>query len=184
MNKFEATMSDYDQSNLGELFHRAAMSMKRVMHHQGHSHHAQEHVLAMLSETGSFSQSGLRQALHVRSASLSELLSKLEKHGLITRSRHPHDHRNVIITITEKGLSMSQKYGDMWKGEEARELFAALSEEEQLLLESILNKLIIAWEEKYNKTGKRETVKPDCNDYYGWQSTHVQEKSCLEGEND
>jgi DNA-binding MarR family transcriptional regulator len=182
MNRTETITPNCAQQNLGELFHRAAMSMKRALHHQGHSHHAQEHVLSMLSETGSLSQGELRQSLHVRSASLSELLSKLEKHGLVSRSRHPHDHRNVVITITEAGLGMAQRYGDMWQGPEARELFASLSEQEQYLLESILNKLIGAWEEKYGQAG--HAGKHHCSGYCGRPSGRGQDPYPLEGESE
>jgi DNA-binding MarR family transcriptional regulator len=150
MNRSDYSTFEPGRQNLGELFHRAAMSMKRALHHQGHSQHAQKHVLALLSENGSLSQSGLREALHVRSASLSELLGKLEKHGFITRSRHPNDQRNVVITITEAGMNMARKCGDMWREPEIRELFASLTDDEKRMLESILLKLIEAWETKYH----------------------------------
>ena len=66
-------------------FARASRMMARSFHRRAHAHHAQEHVLSIIREQGPMKQSALLELLDVRSSSLSEVLGKLERNGLIER---------------------------------------------------------------------------------------------------
>jgi DNA-binding MarR family transcriptional regulator len=51
----------------------------------------------------------LGAALYLDSGTLTPLLKKLEKQGLIKRERSAEDERNLIVTITEKGEELKEK---------------------------------------------------------------------------
>lgn len=130
------------------LFRRASHFMARVCHHQGHAHHAQRRILGLLKEKGALSQRELLEILGVRSASLSELLAKLERGGFIIRERDQQDRRSVIVDLTGQGRDA---LGETPQGrqESAEMLFAPLSPTERQTLEELLTKLIVALEEAF-----------------------------------
>ncbi|MDR2032871.1 MAG: MarR family transcriptional regulator [Azoarcus sp.] len=140
------------------LFHRAAKWMVRGHHfHRGGARHAQGHILSVLGESGSISQRELLERLHVRSASLSELLIKLEKSGAITRERSEKDKRNFLLQLTEKGrLELAEQQRHRQQG--AGRLFSVLSDAERESLAALLTRLLDAWEaeerqREYNEDG-------------------------------
>lgn len=51
----------------------------------------------------------LGEALYLDSGTLTPLLKKLEKQGLVTRERSSADERNLIVTITEKGETLKER---------------------------------------------------------------------------
>lgn len=131
---------------LASLFHRAVRFMMRAHHHQGHAEHAQMRVLAILKSHESISQRELLEMLHVRSASLSELLGKLEHRNLICRIRDDQDRRNIIITLTEEGSAAAATM-ESARRQSTDAIFAALSEDERDQLADLLRKVIVSLEQ-------------------------------------
>ena len=131
-----------------ELFRRASHFMARAYHRQGHAQHAQRHILAILDEREFMNQRDLMERLGVRSASLSELLGKLERSGHIVRERDEADRRNFVITPTEQGKAAAAGQ-DEEQRESAGALFEALSGEERQRLGELLIKIIVDMEEKF-----------------------------------
>lgn len=116
------------------------------MHHgmPGGPHGSQEQILKILSLAGgNADQRDLQEAMRIRPASISELLKKLEEKGLVTRVRDEEDRRKVQISLTEAGTARASL-----SREEAREkdLFLALTEEEQETLRGLLLKLLKSWQ--------------------------------------
>ncbi len=77
----------------------------------------------------------LGNCLYLDSGTLTPLLKKMEAKGLLTRARSREDERNLIITVTEKGDSLSELAADIpmkigrcidIEPEEARELYRVL----------------------------------------------------------
>jgi DNA-binding MarR family transcriptional regulator len=77
----------------------------------------------------------LGKYLHLDSGTLTPLLKKLEKDGLLTRSRSDKDERELVVTLTEKGadlreraLEIPRKLGECMSLtiEEARALYTLL----------------------------------------------------------
>lgn len=66
-------------------------------------------VMMVLWNEKSLSVKQLGERLYLDSGTLTPLLKKLEKSGLINRKRDSADERNVIITITEKGMALREK---------------------------------------------------------------------------
>lgn len=131
------------------LMHDAVKNIARAHHRRGHAHHAQQRVLSVLFHRpppGSISQRELLEELGVRSASLSELLSKLERGGLIERKRDQADRRNFIIHLTAEGRAESSKHGDEL-GDYAEAIFKNFSTEEREQFGALLRKLYLSLEE-------------------------------------
>jgi DNA-binding MarR family transcriptional regulator len=131
--------------NLAVLFHRAVRLMARAHHHHGHAEHAQMHVLALLEGRKSLNQRALQEMLDVRSASLSEILGKLEQRGFIERERDEEDTRNFTITVTGQGSSAVAAVGDI-RRKSADALFSSLSGNERQQLAELLEKVVRALE--------------------------------------
>ena len=51
----------------------------------------------------------LGQCLYLDSGTLTPVLKKLENKGYVSRHRSAEDERNLIVTITEKGISLKDK---------------------------------------------------------------------------
>jgi DNA-binding PadR family transcriptional regulator len=90
-------------------------------------------------------QRELQEMLNVRSASLSEILGKLEHRGFIRREHDEQDKRNFIITVTEQGSDAVAANKDI-RRKSADALFASLSENERRQLSELLDKIIRALE--------------------------------------
>jgi DNA-binding MarR family transcriptional regulator len=136
------------------LFRRALKVMSRAHHSHGHTQHAQAHVLAILKEKEPMSQRELIEMLNVRSASMSEILAKLERNSFITRERSDQDKRNFIISVTEQGRAIADGHKKEYQ-ENAEAIFAHLSAAERQKLGELLEKIIIALE---NNTLSNDTA--------------------------
>ncbi len=51
----------------------------------------------------------LGERLYLDSGTLTPLLKKLEKKGLVSRKRSEEDERNLIVTITQQGMELREK---------------------------------------------------------------------------
>ncbi|MDR1946557.1 MAG: MarR family winged helix-turn-helix transcriptional regulator [Desulfovibrio sp.] len=135
----------FENSATGEaltrLFRRALKAISRAHHSRGHTRHAQGHVLAVLKEKETMNRRDLMDGLNVRSASMSEILAKLERNGFIIRERSDQDKRNFIISITEQGRAMAEKHMKEHL-ENAEAVFAPLSDAERRQLGKLLKKII------------------------------------------
>lgn len=121
-----------DDGSLLSLFARCSHTLRRA----GGKHMAQERVLRILArQEEGMGQRQLQELLGIQSGSLSELVSKLEAKGLLTRVRDKADKRNVTLLLTDAGRAAVGP-------EERPDPFAALSGEEQELLRALLQKLL------------------------------------------
>lgn len=130
---------------LAALFHKVLKLMMRAHHLQGHAEHAQMRVLGILRRHQPINQRELMDMLNVRSASLSELLGKLELRNLLTRTRDEQDKRNIVITLTESGEAAAEELHAAHR-RSADDVFAALSEAEREQLTKLLGKLSASME--------------------------------------
>lgn len=126
-----------------ELF-RAFMRCAHMMHHRKQRYPGQGRLLTLLLRDGSMTQRELQDRMDIRSASLSELLEKMEQSGLISRERSDEDRRTVDIALTDAGLNAAHE-AQRERAETAHQLFCVLSEAEQAQLAGLLEKLLAAW---------------------------------------
>ena len=128
---------------LMEKYMHLAMLLRRLsaprFGQEGPRGRSQERALTQIALRDGISQRELMERLGVQPSSLSELLGKLEKGGMISKTPMPEDHRNVNLHISETGKKYLERLNDR-----DRELipFDALSQEEEAALEAILDKLI------------------------------------------
>ena len=99
-------------------------------------------VMRFLSNHGAAAQHEIQTALGIKSAAVSEHISKLESLGYITRASSEKDRRAKVIRFTAQG----KKVFDQILAEESRkDLFACLTAEEQQTLKELLKKLSADW---------------------------------------
>lgn len=137
---------DSQASKLVSLFYKCT----HLFIHRNGQDQGKNRVLSILLKHGDMTQRELLDHTDIRSASLSELLSKIEANGNIQRKRSEEDARNVNIMLTDKGKAEA----DQILKEQlqfAKELFSALNQEEQEQLEKLLVKLLLSWKSDRKK---------------------------------
>lgn len=148
------------KEELLEMFHRSVHLLHRSgPHFRRHGGKpplppAQSRLLRLLAALGPAGQRDLAARLDIRSASLSELLAKLEKAAWIRRRPNENDKRAIDVELTEEGENMLQNMGNEHV-EMAEEVFGALSEEELRQLHGLLGKLIGDWETRFENDDRR-----------------------------
>ena len=126
------------EADLAELIDMAGRMVHRRP--QGGPARGQALVLSILAGREALSQRELQQMLGIQPGSLSELISKLEAKGLLTREK-AEDRRGNLLRITDAGRAAIPE------AEAAPEddPFAPLSSEEQNSLAAALRTLLAAW---------------------------------------
>jgi len=87
----------------------------------------------------------LTQAVLLSSGGTSNLLARLERDGLVTRSNSTRDRRAVIVRLTTAGRALVDRAMEAHARAE-RELIACLSEDEATLAAGLLGQMILAHE--------------------------------------
>lgn len=70
---------------------------------------AQCGVLGSLFKHGNMTPKEIGKELFLEPSSISGVLERMQKSGLIERSIDPNNRRNIIVTPTEKGISLKPK---------------------------------------------------------------------------
>ena len=97
---------------LAELFYDAARISHQRETRRDHSliyGSGQSRCLLTVSGLGPVSQRRLAAILGIRSASLSELLGKMEARGWVARTPHPEDGRTYLVALTEEGKAEAMR---------------------------------------------------------------------------
>jgi MarR family transcriptional regulator for hemolysin len=98
-----------ERAPLGYLLFDVAKLMKRRFEEEARSHGVtlpQWRALAHVAFTDSISQVALAQAIDTDQMTVSGVLDRLEKRGLITREADPADSRAKLARVTDKGLAI------------------------------------------------------------------------------
>lgn len=155
---------DENNNTLMEQFYKAGM-LFRYQHRGGRAqgpfanpHYGQGRILAILKMQPEISQKDLSYLLDMRNQSLSELLTKLEKAGFITRTQSEADRRVMNIKLTEEGRAAAEQ-AEQGK-EDTDQIFEVLSEEERKNLSDYLSRIIAELE-------KQAEGEPDFTDMFG-----------------
>lgn len=97
----------------------------------------QEMFLWHLWREDGLTQSQLVERLCVQPPTISKMLDRMEKAGLVTRRPDPDDSRASRVYLTEQGRKSQDAVGEVWKNIELR-LSEGMSLEERLLLRRLL----------------------------------------------
>ncbi len=101
-------------------------------------------VMLALWEFGDMSESQIGEKVHLDSGTLTPLLKRLEKQGLLKRKRDKEDERQLIVALTAKGKALREKalkIPGMLKG------CIDLSDKELIQLKKLLDKALKRMEE-------------------------------------
>jgi len=129
---------------------------RRLLHDLGYFGHylhlhaggrgGKQYVLISLLVNGDeMSQHDILEHACTSSASLSEVLAKLESEGLITRTKSTEDRRLFAVVLTAAGKAKAEEYfADRARFEE--DSFACFDEEERAQLLDRLDRLAVHWQ--------------------------------------
>lgn len=148
---------DQDELTLARKVARMGMLIHRYYGASAHRHggkidplRGQGRVLALLKAKPETTQRELSFLLDMRQQSLSELLSKLEEKGYITREKSAEDGRVTVVRLTEAGADAAPSPQQMEDHADALEF---LSAEEQAQLEALTDKVTAELEGKLEEMG-------------------------------
>ena len=96
-------------------------------------------TLLVLWEKDRISVKELGSKLYLDSGTLTPLLNKLKKKGLIDKNKHEKDGRELIISLTEKGKNLKEKALDI---PESVSKCVKLKKDEALAFFKLLNKVL------------------------------------------
>ncbi len=112
-----------------------------------------DRALRILYDSGTITQKMFADKLNIRPSSASDILAKMEGEGLITRTCHDNDKRNINVTITESGKKITEEV--MVKQQEAvKQMMLSLTAEELTTLETLMNKLLADWDYRFGEEAK------------------------------
>jgi DNA-binding MarR family transcriptional regulator len=100
-------------------------------------HVGQELLLMHLWEENGLPQSELTERLHVEPPTVTRMLNRLEKSGLLERRRDADDARVCRIYLTSAGWSLQEPVIQCWKQTESQ-LLNHLTSEEKILFRRLL----------------------------------------------
>ena len=127
-----------------EELYRLMRACGHILYHSGASKAGQGRILHILDYEGQISQKELQARLGIQSGSISEILTKLEREGLICREKDTQDRRKVIVKMTEDGKEHARKYHARRRD---KDWFAALGPEQRAQLRELLQILLNSWEQ-------------------------------------
>ena len=109
-------------------------------------HRGQGRVLALLKMQPEISQKDIAFLLDMKNQSLSELLTKLEKSGFITRMQSEADRRVMKIKLTKEGKNAAQQAEQ--DKQDCSQIFDCLGEDERKNLSEYLARIIAELEKQ------------------------------------
>ena len=82
---------------------------------------------------------------------MSEIAAKLESKGLIARGRAETDRRKILLSLTEEGRAWLSRQNEDSVRKRRAELFSALTDQEQQMMRTLLEKLRVDWEQRFER---------------------------------
>jgi DNA-binding MarR family transcriptional regulator len=126
---------------LVELYERLSSWEQDVVKSSGLST-PQMHAIEIVGH-GAHGGSALRMAkkMGVTTGTLTVMIDRLERQGLLKRTPHETDRRSYLIALTEKGQGLFAEH-HQFHLHLTEEITATLSKEEQTLFSAVLEKII------------------------------------------
>ncbi len=91
---------------------RAAEQSSRTLSRQAGMTASQVVVLRIIAGEGDISPSGIAQKARITQATVTALLDRLQKRGLVSRTQGAADRRRVVVTLTEVGRKLLDETPD------------------------------------------------------------------------
>lgn len=100
-------------------------------------HVGQEMLLNQLWESGGMTQSQLAERMLLQPATVTNMLRRLEREGVVERRDDANDHRISRVYVTAKGEELKDAVSELWNRLE-EQTFAGFTLEERILLRRLL----------------------------------------------
>jgi DNA-binding MarR family transcriptional regulator len=108
----------------------------------------QRRIAHILAAADSMSQLEIQNLLGIKSGSMSEIITKMEKKGYIIRLKDVNDKRKIVLKITESGRKWDNNVQKiMLHNEDRQRWFSVLSSSEREKLQEMLSRLIASWDD-------------------------------------
>ena len=104
-------------------------------------------ILLELWEKDGFTQRELLEKLDIEQATLANTLTRMERDGLISRTKHPLDARAQQIWLTDRAMEVRTKAYEAAEAQNAQAL-SDLSEKERVMFLSLMRRVIGAMRSK------------------------------------
>lgn len=117
-----------------------------LLHRTNGRRPTQERILFLLNRE-EMSQKKLQDTLKIAQGSLSELIIKMERNGLVTKRKDPSDQRRVLLALSAEGKKQAIENHRHYLSDD-QGLFQILKNDEKNELMDILSKLNAEWSEK------------------------------------
>ena len=116
-----------------------------LLHHiYNFSNGSQMRILLRLRDEP-MTQKELTDQLRIQPGSLSEMLAKVERAGLVEKRRSERDRRNFELRLTDEGRAQADVF-EKEQMEQATWLLEPLTDDQKTQLKSLLETLIAHWE--------------------------------------
>ena len=99
-------------------------------------------VLSFLSVKDEITSTRLGSKVQLDSATLTGILDRLTRSGLVERRHNPDDRRAILIHLTDKGKKVADRIRGLIR-EENRSFLSALTREEEIIFRTLLQKILI-----------------------------------------
>ena len=103
-------------------------------------------------------QKELTDQLRIQPGSLSEMLAKVERAGLVEKRRSERDRRNFELRLTDEGRAQADVF-EKEQMEQATWLLEPLTDDQKTQLKSLLETLIAHWEPENHTEQTEHTQK-------------------------
>lgn len=121
---------------LGPMLNRYRQNIDKLVQPYGFSA-GQVPLILLLSERDGQTQKELARQMEVTPASLTSMLGRVEKTGLVVRRRSDTDHRTIHVHLTVRGRNASKRLGAIIRFVNARNL-AGFRTEEKILFQRFM----------------------------------------------
>lgn len=98
-------------------------------------------ILQEISSLGEVTSGEIARAVSLSQATLTGILERMEKRGLLSRRRSEHDKRRVMVRISDSGMKVLEDAPPLMQ-EEFVDEFSSLQEWEQNMILSSLQRLV------------------------------------------
>ena len=147
---FQSRRERYVSFGINEKLIFNLLDIHCTMRQQYEGKGSMNRVLIVLGKTGPITQKALTERLEIQPASVSDVLSKMEALGLITRQPSEQDQRTADVLLTPEGEIQAQEAARK-RQQRHEDMFSCLTDDEKAQLLSTLEKINIDWEQRYRR---------------------------------
>ncbi len=137
---FSSSVTDNVMINLRKIIRAIDMNSKKLIKRVGLTG-PQLVILNEIEHSGEISAGEVARAVSLSQATVTGILDRLEKRGLVHRQRSQHDKRRIMLSITDAGKQILETKPPLMQ-EAFVEKFSSLQEWEQTMILSSLQRLV------------------------------------------